>query len=52
MEDYLYALSESIDDGSNFRVAEVLSLLDQHDYEQAYLLLQSDPEYTDFIDEA
>ena len=42
MDDYLYTLGDVIDDGSNFRVAEVLSRLENQDFEAAYSLLGSD----------
>ena len=47
MENYFFTLGETIDDGSNFRVAEVLSLLDRHDYEEAYELLRGETLYPD-----
>ncbi|MCG3144816.1 MAG: hypothetical protein HONDAALG_02289 [Gammaproteobacteria bacterium] len=45
MDDYLYTLGAVIDDGSNFRVAEVLSRLESQDFEAACSLLgsESDP---------
>lgn len=39
MDDYLYTLGDAIDDGSNFRVAEVLARLESQDFEAACSLL-------------
>lgn len=39
MDDYLCALGDVIDDGSNFRVAEVLARLESQDFEAACALL-------------
>lgn len=42
MDNYLYQLGEQIDDGSNYRVSEILLRLDNHDYEEAYQLIRED----------
>jgi hypothetical protein len=42
MDDYLFTLGDVIDDGSHFRVAEVLSRLESQDFEAAYSLLGSE----------
>jgi hypothetical protein len=42
MDDYLYNLGEQIDDGSNFRIAEILLRLENHDFEEAYKLIRDE----------
>jgi len=42
MDDYLFTLGDVIDDGSNFRVAEILSRLQSQDFEAACSLLGSE----------
>ncbi len=51
MDEYLYTLGDAIDDGSNFRVAEVLSRLESQDFEAACSLLGSESDPLDGCEE-